>query len=104
MLDQLRWRSLQDRRTDASLCMFYKMVTGLVTIGPQSVTQRLTRVSRHSHALAFLPMMTTKDVYRFSFYPRTIFIWNSLPAAVVMAPSIDSFRSQVTTLTYGNTV
>ena len=104
MLDQLQWRSLRDRRTDASLCMFYKMVTGLVTIGPLQVTQQISRPSRRTHALTYLAMMTTKDVYRYSFYPRTIFIWNSLPSAVVTAPSIETFRSRVSSLTYGNTV
>ena len=32
MLGELGWRSLEDRRTDARLCLFYKIVHGLVAV------------------------------------------------------------------------
>ena len=32
MLDDLGWRSLEDRRTDSRLCLFYKIVHGLVAV------------------------------------------------------------------------
>ena len=32
MLGDLGWRSLEDRRTDSRLCLFYKIVHGLVAV------------------------------------------------------------------------
>lgn len=104
MLDHLGWRTLKDRRIDASLCMFFKMTSGLVTIGPQSVAQRPTRTLRSAHSLSFIPMTTTRDVYRFSFYPRTIFLWNALPPSVITAPSIEAFRSRVASMVHGSAI
>lgn len=95
MVDQLGWRSLQDRRTDACLCMFYKMCHGLVTIGPQCCTSLASRPSRYSHPLRYIPVVATREVFRYSFYPQTIFVWNALPAPVVAAPTLDAFRARV---------
>ena len=55
MLGELRWRSLEDRRTESRLCLFYKIVQGLVAVPlpPYVVhTQVFTRHSA-SHLLAF---------------------------------------------------
>ena len=32
------------------------------------------------------------DVYKFSFYPRAIRLWNQLPATAVSAPSVAAFK------------
>ena len=49
MLEHLDWRSLQHRRVDARLCLFYKMVHGLVAVSPLSVAWPITRTSRRHH-------------------------------------------------------
>jgi hypothetical protein len=92
MLNQLKWRTLQQRRVDARLCMWYKMVHGLVSLSPLSYTQPITRMSRRAHSCGYVPLHSTKDVLRYSFVPRTVFAWNSLPPDLVTA---DSFRGRV---------
>ena len=55
MLDELGWRSLEGRRTHARLCLFYKIVHGLVAVPlPPYVlhSQILTRHS-NSYSLSF---------------------------------------------------
>ena len=52
MLGDLGWRSLEDRRTDSRLCLFYKIVHGLVAVPlpPYVVhTQVLQDIQHHIH-------------------------------------------------------
>ena len=37
-----------------------------------------------------------KDSFKFSFFPRTISEWSSLPKDIVNATSLDSFKSMLT--------
>lgn len=92
MLLQLGWPM------DARLCMFYKMTHGLVTIGPAEHAQPITRATRRTHPLGYIPILATKDLFKYAFYPRTIVTWNALPTPLVMAPSLDAFRGQVAQL------
>jgi hypothetical protein len=39
-----------------------------------------------------------KDVYKFSFFPRTIREWNLLPASVTDADKIEEFRGRIQNL------
>jgi hypothetical protein len=98
MLGQLGWRTLQQRRVDARLCMWYKMTNGLVALSPHSFAQQNQRISRRTNPLGFIPLQTTKDVFRYSYIPRTIFAWNALPSNIVLAPTLETFRSRVTLL------
>ena len=94
MLCDLGWRSLEDRRTDSRLCLFYKIVHGLVAVPlpPYVVhTQVLTRHSA-SHPLAFRQIYTVADYYKYSFFPLAIVQWKRLPPSVALLPDIDSFR------------
>ena len=47
MLDQLGWRTLEQRQADACLCLFYKIVPGLVAIPLPDYIQPTQRVSRY---------------------------------------------------------
>ena len=94
MLNELGWESLARRREKARLCMFYKVVHGLVEI-PWHECQTLVLSSqrtRGSHPWKYTPILPHADVYKYSFLPRTIIAWNALPPNVVACPSLDSFR------------
>ena len=102
MLGDLGWRSLKDRRTDSRLCLFYKIVHGLVAVPlpPYVVhTQVFTRHSA-SHPLAFRQIHTVADYYKYSFFPLAIVQWNRLPPSIALLPDIDSFRLAVSRLTH----
>ena len=94
-MQDLQWRSLQERRLTARLCMFYKAVNEHAACDipdHMATTQRRTGTSQNiQHAV---PSANT-DSYRFSFFPRTIKIWNILPAASVNAPNVDSFKTVI---------
>ena len=97
ILGDLGWRSL-----DSRLCLFYKIVHGLVAVPlPPYVVHTLV-FTRHSasHPLAFRQIYTVADYYKYSFFPLAIVQWNRLPPSIALLPDIDSFRLAVSSLTH----
>ena len=100
MLQSLGWRSLEQRRSDSRLCLFYKIIYGLVAIDmPPSVVHPL-RTPRNSHTLCFRQIQSTVDYYKYSFYPLSIVQWNRLPAHIALLPTFDSFKRAVCTVSH----
>ncbi|VDI45583.1 Hypothetical predicted protein [Mytilus galloprovincialis] len=56
------------------------------------------RLSRNMHDRSFQIPAASNDYRKFSFFPRTIKDWNSLPPGVVSAPSVEAFKASVTKL------
>ena len=95
MLAQLGWRSLEQRRNDSRLCLFYKIIHGLVAIDLPPYVEHPTRISRNSHPLVFRQLHTGRDYYKYSFYPLAIVQWNRLPENVALLPTFESFKRAV---------
>ena len=69
MLDQLSWRTLEQRRADACLCLFYKMVHGIVAVPLPDYVQPTHRVSSYCHSMTFRQIHTNRNYYKYSFFP-----------------------------------
>ena len=91
MLKDLNWRPLDQRRIDSRLVMMYKVTYDLVAIPASDYLVRNTRTSRHIHPLAYRQIQTLKDYYRFTFFPRTIIHWNTLPTNIQTLPNLSFF-------------
>jgi hypothetical protein len=100
MIEQLGWRSLEQRRADLRLTLLYKCIHGLVAVDLSGDLTPVARYSRHLHPLAFQIPIETKQYIQKSFIPRTVVQWNCLPASVAMAPSIDTFKTGISALTH----
>ena len=102
MLGDLGWRSLEDRRTDARLWLFYKIVHGLVAVPmpPYVVHPRVFTRHSKSHPLAFVQIHTSANYYKYSFSPLAIVQWNGLPPNIALLLDLESFRLAVSSLTY----
>ena len=103
MLSSLKWRSLELRRSDARLCMFYKQCNGLATyecdkLQREHKSRMETWLSSLCHR--FEQPRCTCDYYENSFYPRTIAQWNNLPPEIIASTSPCSFRQSLCNLTY----
>ena len=61
MLQFLGWRSLEQRRSDARLCLFYKVIHGLVAVDLPPYVQHPTRIPRNSHELVYRQINTSLD-------------------------------------------
>ena len=88
MLDELGWRSFEDRRTDPRLCLFYKIVHDLVALPlpPYVVLAQVSTRHSRSHPLAFRQIHTVADYYKYSLFPLAIVQWNRLPPSIALLP------------------
>ena len=95
MLETLGWRSLQQRRADARLCLFFKIVNNMVAVSLPDYIQPNPRTSRRGHSRSFCQLHTGKNYYKYSFFPLAIVQWNALPEDVVSSPNLDIFKAAV---------
>ena len=95
MLNELGWRSLENRRIDARLIMLFKIIYGYVAIQVPPYFERSQRYTRHMHLLAFWQLHTTATYYQQSFYPALIVLWNRLPSKVGLLEDLDFFHEEV---------
>ena len=100
MIETLGWRSLQQRRADARLCLFYKIIHGLVALPLPDYIQPNTRISRYCHSMTFRQLHTSRDYYKYSFFPLAVVQWNALPETVASLPNLEAFKVAVSGLQY----
>jgi hypothetical protein len=92
LVTRLKWDTLQKRRQLADLAMFYKIENGIVRIPfPPAVAAIPVPSTRQNHLLTKLIPHATINAYKYSFFIRTIPIWNRLPAGAVTAETVDQF-------------
>ena len=95
MLENLGWRTLEQRRVDALLALLFKIYNGLIPVDARKYLRHPTRRSRHSHGYNFIPLSTSTSSHRLSFYPGTITQWNSLPQSFFENTNLTKFKQSV---------
>ena len=91
MVTSLGWEPLQVRRVEIRLLLLFKIKQNLVAIPADYYLIQSDSRTRGQHI--FRIPSTRRDVYRFSFFPRTIRDWNQLPSVVTSASSIEGYRA-----------
>ena len=91
MLDALQWESLESR-TKIQLTLLFKIINDMVDIRADDYLASSTGRTRQAHYKKYRQISTCTDSYKFSFFPRTIRVWNSLTASIAEAPSLVSFK------------
>ena len=51
------------------------------------------RPSRAPNCCPFKQVKVNNDVYKYSFYPRTIALWNNIPLSFTNIDNLDTFKS-----------
>ena len=64
MIATLGWRSLEQRRADARLCLLYKIIHGLVAVPLPDYIKPNTRISRYCHSTTFRQLQTSTEYYK----------------------------------------
>ena len=77
MLQQLHCQTLQSRRVYAQTVIMYRIMYNLVDIPAEHHLNR-TSLRTRGHSLRFLVPHTRTTVYRTSFFPQAICLWNQL--------------------------
>ena len=78
MLTLLGWPTLQERRQHARLMLLFKLTNNLLFI-PSSYLPSPSPSTRAQHKLKHMHIQSSSNIYCYSFFPRTIPEWNSLP-------------------------
>ena len=99
MMSNLGWDTLQKRRDLVRLSMMYRIVHELVDIPVEPYLIPLTSMTR-GHDSRFHQIRTSNTTYRYSFFPRTIILWNQLPQTAVSQTTLEAFQNQLATLTF----
>ena len=89
MLDDLGWRTLEQRRADTRLALLFKIYNGLITVDAREYLRHPTQRSQHSHSYSFIPLSTSTSSHHLSFYPQTITQWNCLPQSLFENTNLD---------------
>ncbi len=88
MMQHLEWQTLETRRQQARLMMFYCIIHDLVDISanPYLIYAPLTT---RGHQARFIQPGARVQCYKYSFFPSTITAWNQFPNRAVSAPSYE---------------
>ena len=70
-------------------------VNNLIDSSPPEGCLQLSNSVTRGHPLRFTQLQTNVDSYKYSFYPYTITLWNSLPNTVVTSTSLESFKMKL---------
>ena len=92
MIDQLQWKSLESRRSKIQLTLFFKVIHNLIDIPPDNYLTPSTTRTQSTHSKKYRQFSPSTDSFKFSFFPRTVPLWNSLPSDIAEAPSLVTFK------------
>ena len=91
MVNSLKWEPLEVRRRNSRLQMLYRITNNLVDLDRNKFfkhSDRRTRGAQRIHQ-----EHSQHPILFSSFFPRTIRDWNSLPTTLTNSPSLEAFRS-----------
>ena len=90
---RFRWDSPHNRRLLSQGTMFYKIYMGHVGISlPPDVIPN-ERLLRAPNCWPLKQVKVNNDIYKYSFYPRTIALWNNIPLSFTNIDNLNSFKS-----------
>ena len=89
MLHELGWQSLDDRRQDQRLVLFFKIINGLASVETEDILTPADSRTRKNHSFKFKQLQANCDSYRYSFFPATISSWNNLPFGIEKVDSVE---------------
>ena len=96
LLKDLGWKDLAQRRRELRLALLYKIVNGHIAVSAADLNlQQADRRTRAAHPHKFKHISTSTNEARHFFTARTVGDWNKLPAAVVTADTLASFKTRL---------
>ena len=95
VLTTLNWQTLQRRRIIKQAMTFYKILNNIIKISPPSGL--LTRSHNRHHYI--VPRSRLNTVV-YSFYPRAIRIWNTIPKEITEITKPESFQAAISKLPF----
>ena len=91
MIGKLNLEPLNISRTNRRLTIFHKAINGHLAL-PIGNLQPVLRRTRHVNSNAYNTIHTSKYSHTYSFLPRTIKYWNSLPDKIATIKEPQKFK------------
>ena len=103
MLHNLGWQSLDGRRQDQRLVLFYKIINGLASVETEDILTPANSRTRKNHSFKFKHLQANCDSYRYSFFQPlfragTTFHFTYFWILLVVQPSVYSAWSAIAAL------
>ena len=98
MLENLGWVPLELRRQNCQMTLMYKIVNNLIDVPADQFLVPSYSRTRANHNHKFRQFPTRTNIFKNSFFPKAVPIWNSLPSIVVEAPDLASFKRELSKL------
>ena len=96
MLQILKWQTLEERRRNARLKMFYNIYNNYIpTQELKSVLQAPHYISKNDHHSKVRLISAKHKVFQNSFFPKTICDWNKLPLELINSNNIRIFNNRL---------
>lgn len=96
MFTHLNWYPLQVRRLKYRLVFFHKIIHQIVAVPASNLLILADSRTRHSNPFSYKHIQTSKDCYKYSFFPHTITQWNKLPIQATSVNTVEGFKALVT--------
>jgi hypothetical protein len=93
MLKELKWPTLQQRRTNTKVVMMYRIVHHLIAIPSQMYLTPATTRTR-GHGQKFQIPFSRIQCHQNSYFPSAIRTWNNLPAVLISVPTLEAASVQ----------
>ena len=91
LINNLGWKSLQNRRACIKATMMYKISNNLISMPCNQSLIPCTSHTRH-HRLCYQLPYSRINTHLYSFFPSAIRLWNSLSQQTINSPTLDHFK------------
>lgn len=82
--------SLEQRRKIARLKFLYLLYNNKLCVDSSLyITSLSSRATRNHHQFSLQPIFARTNIFKFSYFPRTISDWNALPYNIFIAPNFN---------------
>ena len=105
MIKDLEWAGTPGLSPQTSrLCTMYTILNDIIHVykSIKYLTPATETRTRGSHGFKYFVEHTSNDVFKCSYFPRTVREWNSLPSSIVSAKSLDIFKSMLRSYLQGH--
>ena len=93
MMNELGWKPLNERRKEQRLVLLFK-----IAIPAENNIKYNQRPSRTSNSKQIKVLSATTEVYKHSFFLRTVKDWNTLTESAVSSKTVEGFKAAITLL------
>ena len=85
-------QQLSERRSYLRLCYLFQIINGNFVFPNPPIVRRQLEHNLRNVTHHFMQPFARTSAYQYSFFPKTISDWNSLPASIRSYPSITTFK------------